>query len=213
MSKADEYLKRAFDNLSINPERLQPDEIFARQDDIRIELDKINNDVKAKDKNNKGIQSSTTGAITEKICEYGLKAVLPNGYSRLGQSEKWIGDFNLIAYPIGAVISVKSFTAKERLLASGLGIILVPTIAFTWMKEPDEFKPKRCNAYRDRGFLAIYMPQNTLKSLRKESRHVKNSNGKPLLRSTDDMIQDFKNAIKLQKYGDHKVKALYTREF
>ena len=73
----------------------------------------------------------------------------------MGENWKWLGDFVLLGYPLNIIISVKSFTAKERLLVSGTGSTLTPTIGFGLFKNPSEFKSSRLHSYILRGFLAI----------------------------------------------------------
>lgn len=200
----------AIRDVGLDPASALPSEIYERQTDIRRILAARNDKEVLKTK--KGFPAATTGWITERICQYGLQSVIPDSYSRLGRDEKWIADFNVIGYPVGAVISVKSFTAKERLLASALGMILVPTIGFGWFKNADEFKAIRCVSYRDRGFLAIYMPEETLAAVDVEARSARNINGTLLLRGVLDMPGDFRAATHCCRYGQRTLHALNTRK-
>jgi hypothetical protein len=157
------------------------------------------------------ISVQSTGAITERVCEWALKSSIPDGYTRLGKNEKWIGDFSLLGYPFNAVLSVKSFKAKERLLASGLGIILAPTIGFGWFSDPDEFKNARCQSLRDKAFLAIYMPPETLAGVESAARKFKNANGRPLLRSVLRFPEDLVAVRKQLVFGKVLLDAIEPR--
>ena len=61
---------------------------------------------------------------------------------------------------------LKSYKAKERLLVSGSGSLLVPTIGWGLFDDPNLWKYERLKNYLYRGFIAIYMPKDTLKKLK-----------------------------------------------
>jgi hypothetical protein len=201
MAKAKALLDTAITNIGLRPN--DPFEsLYQHQALIRQALATMNASAK--------IAVSTTGAITEMVCEWGLKIAVPDGYSRLGRNEKWMGDFSILGYPLNALISVKSFKAKERLMASGLGSLLVPTIGFGWFNEPSEFGPARCRSYRDKGFAVIYMPRETLDNLTPTAINFKNANQRPLLRDVQSMPDDLTLAIKHISYGTHRLPAICT---
>jgi hypothetical protein len=191
-SKADSLLNQAIRNAGLKPKD-QPAVLYASQEKIRRELEAIHRVTP--------IAVSTTGTITERVCEWGLKATIPDGYSRLKRNEKWMGDFSLLGYPFNALLTVKSFKAKERLLASGLGIGLAPTIAFGWFDDPSEFREARCRSYRDKGFAVIYMPASTLQAVDAKARSFLNSNQKPLLRDVLRMPSDLAGTRVSVKFG------------
>ena len=80
----------------------------------------------------------------------------------------------MLGTPFNAVISVKSYKVKERLLVSGSGSLLVPTIGWGFMNDPNEFKYERLKNYLYRGFIAIYMPKETLDKSEKNSKNLLN---------------------------------------
>lgn len=107
------------------------------------------------------------------------------------------GDFLVPAAPTNLLISCKTWTARERLLNSG---IRVDTVGFGFFKEADEFWTEmRMNTLRRFGFTAIYMPDHThdtiMAKLRAENREHQavNVNAKALFRKLtvfgDDMLR------------------------
>ena len=130
-----------------------------------------------------------------------------DSYYRLtGQNWKWLGDFVLLGYPLNIIISVKSFHAKERLLVSGTGSTLTPTIEFGLFKKPSEFKSSRLHSYILRGFSAIYIPQTTLGEVEQDSKELQNLNGKVFLRPLEDFGNDLRDSLKEIKVGDRQTK-------
>ena len=161
-------------------------------------LDRINNEGK--------FNVKSTGTITERVCEWGLHAALPNGYFGLTKrDEKWLGDFCLLGTPFNIVISVKSYKVKERLLVSGSGSLLVPTIGWGFMDDPNEFKHKRLQNYLYRGFIAIYMPKDTLKETEELSKELLNTHKRKFLRPIENLIKDIKGASKVKKFGSKTI--------
>ena len=201
VTKADSLLHQAMLIARIDPSD-PPETLFAAQDLIKRALQSMNSA--------STIPVSTTGTITERVCEWALKAAIPNGYTRLGQNEKWMGDFSLMGYPFAALLTVKSFKAKERLIASGLGLALAPTIAFGWFDDPTEFSAARCQSYRDKAFAAIYMPAVTLMNIAADARSFVNSNQRILLRDVLDLPRDLRAALKSTKYGTLTLPAVRT---
>lgn len=200
-TKADHLLNHAIALAGLNPADA-PATLFAAQNSIRAALATMN----AANQ----IEVGSTGTITERVCEWGLKSVIPNSYSKLGKNEKWMGDFSLLGYPFPALLTVKSFKAKERLMASGLGIALAPTIAFGWFDEPTEFSAARCQSYRSKAFAAIYMPASTLAGVSPEARAFLNANQKPLLRDSMQLPNDLHATLKNMKFGAYTLPAVCT---
>jgi len=201
VTKADSLLSQAILNAGLNPSD-PPETLFAAQDRIKHALQEMNG--------TSTIAVGSTGTITERVCEWALKTAIPNGYTRLGKNEKWMGDFSLMGYPFAALVTVKSFKAKERLMASGLGLGLAPTIAFGWFDDPTEFSAARCQSYRDKAFAAIYMPAATLADIAADARDFVNSNQRALLRDVLDLPRDLRAALKNTKYGTLTLPAVRT---
>lgn len=102
---------------------------------------------------------STIGGVTELICELALKATVPNKYSTLPDGWKWVGDFAIMGSPFNVFISVKSYYARERLIVSGMGQNAAPVVGWGLFEKLNEWSPSRVKQYKQRGFLAIYMPE------------------------------------------------------
>lgn len=143
------------------------------------------------------INVGTTGTISERLCKLGIDSVpaLLNQTRKYGKDWKWLGDFLLPGDPYDVAVSVKSFKAKERLLASGTGSLLTPTIGWGLFDDPSEWSETRSQSYLYRGFVSIYMPRSTLAQVSAEARTVCNINGNPLLRDLTDFSSDLKNGI------------------
>jgi len=144
---------------------------------------------------NSPINPKTTGTISERLCELGLKAILKSNYSRMPQHWRWLADFSIFGSPFNILVSVKSFTAKERLISSGSGSLLTPTIGWTLLKSGSEFSEDRTKAYVFAGFIAIYLPRLTLEDVSKKSKQVCNLNGTPLLRDVTTFHHDLRTAL------------------
>ena len=188
MTKADELLDKVYQKLGLTS---STDEVkYQNLTQINGELDAIN---KAS-----SINVKTTGTITERLVELALRAYAPNQWYHLRQGRHdWLGDFAINAYPLSVVISVKSFKAKERLLVSGTGTLYAPTIGWGRFDDPTEFEPERLKVYLFRGFLAIYMPQNTIQNLKPKAQKMVNFYGRPFVRSLDDFGTDLRQAQNL----------------
>ena len=145
------------------------------------------------------INVGTTGAITERLCVLGLeqvKASVPGfEYRRFGKDWKWIGDLLVPGDPYDLAISVKSYKAKERLLASGTGSLLTPSVGWGLFNDPTEWSPDRTASYLYRGFVVIYLPALTLAGVPGASTGITNINGRPVLRSLLDFPSDIEKAI------------------
>ncbi len=163
-----------------------------------------------------------TGAVTELICKIALDAAAPNRYDKLPKTWDWIGDYAIMGSPFNLFISVKSYKAKERLIVSGTGQNAAPVIGFGLFDDPKEWSPDRVKQYKQRGFIAIYMPQtlyNTLDAMipttaglpprlvRRYSpangypaTNIKNVYDKPLLRKLEDFCIDIANVCLPNSY-------------
>jgi hypothetical protein len=157
------------------------------------------------------IDVSVTGKVTEAICEIGLKAAADKRYSRLPKTWDWVGDFAVLGSPFNLFISVKSYKAKERLIVSGTGQNAAPVVGYGLFDDPKEWSPDRVKQYKQRGFIAIYMPKklydqidamspsNAMKPSQRRkwtSAHgypatdIKNIYDNPLLRKLEDFTGD-----------------------
>jgi hypothetical protein len=141
------------------------------------------------------IEVSTTGTITERLCELGLRAINPNCYRKLRKEWKWLGDFYLPGEPFNTIITVKSFKAKERLLSSGTGNLLSPTIGYGLFNDVREWSRNRVASYVFRGFFGIYVPVQLFDKLSEEVRAQKNINGMPFMRSLENFIEEIRGAM------------------
>ena len=76
---------------------------------------------------------------------------------------KTYGDILIPCAPTNILISVKTETAKERLLVSGNRF---ESIGFGFFKEPSEFwAESRIKMYKRMGFSVIYMPDTTVQAI------------------------------------------------
>lgn len=145
------------------------------------------------------IHVGTTGTISERLCMLALESIRETNpsfeYRRFRQDWKWIGDLLVPGDPYDLAISVKSYKAKERLLASGTGSLLTPTVGWGLFDDTKEWSSNRTASYLYRGFVAIYLPINTLVGVSPESKKITNINGKALLRALDDFPTDLRAAI------------------
>jgi hypothetical protein len=147
-------------------------------------------------KNSKStIDPKTTGTISERLCELALKASVPKIYNRITTEWNWMADFSLLGNPFNLLVSVKSFKAKERLLVSGSGNILSPTVGWGLFDDPNEWTEARTRIYLFRSFIAIYVPDNLYKAISTAAKKINNINGNPFLRKIDDFVQDLTNAV------------------
>ncbi len=185
MSEADRLLDTVYNSLGIA--NLNKAQKYQRINDIVDELGKLNI--------NQKINGKTTGTISERLCELALESALgKDSYETMGQKWKWIGDFSIAGKPFNVIVSVKSFKAKERLISSGSGHILSPTIGWGLFNDPKEWGDVRTKSYVFRAFTAIYMPQPLYNKLSVSSKAVTNLNGKLFLRTIDDFAIDLSKA-------------------
>ena len=203
-TKADKILDKVLQNLDIQTST--PGEKFKKIYQIFPELDKLNKQ--------ETFSVSTTGTITERICEWGLIDALPSGYFRLtSNDDKWLGDYCILGTPFNIVISVKSYKVKERLLVSGPGSLLVPTIGWGFMDDPNEFKYERLKNYLYRGFIAIYMPNFTLDKIEEKSKSLENTHKQKFIRPIENLVDDIKNASSIKPFGEKKLTVVDPRKF
>ena len=152
----DETLRRSgYDTAS--PE-VQYDHIY----DILAARDSVHNDILAA-----GLTEDVkvTGNVTELICKIGLDAAAQGRYDKLPKTWDWIGDFAIMGSPFNLFVSVKSYKAKERLIVSGTGQNAAPVVGYGLFDDPKEWTPDRVKQYRQRGFIAIYMPRTLYDTL------------------------------------------------
>lgn len=141
------------------------------------------------------INPKTTGTISERLCELGLRAKVNGIYKPISGEWNWMADFSILGHPFNLLISVKSFKAKERLLVSGSGNLLSPTVGWGLFDDPNEWTADRTKIYLFRSFIAIYLPSALYQQLPQDTIDIKNINGKPFLRPVDNFMDDLENAI------------------
>ncbi len=184
-TEADFILARVYKKLKI--ERESEYRKYKKINEVVEELQKINRKRK--------INGKTTGTISERLCELALKASVPSIYKRISDKWNWMADFSVLGHPFNLLISVKSFKAKERLLVSGSGNILSPTIGWGLMNDPGEWTEARTRVYLFRSFIAIYIPAKLFTEIDDKAKKIRNINGKPFLRKADRLIIDLKSSI------------------
>jgi hypothetical protein len=188
-TQADALLDRAFKTLGLD--RSAPALVYSRIEAVVAQLEKFN--VRKK------ITAGTTGTISERLCEFGLESIRSSfgnaEFRGFGKDWEWVGDFLVPGHPYDIAVSVKSFAARERLLGSGTGSLLTPTLGWGLFKDSDEWTVDRVHSYPYRGFVGIYMPAATLRNLSPSSKKVLNLNGRRLLRDIAKFPADLKGAI------------------
>lgn len=195
MIEADRILNDVYIALGI--QNAVDSEKYNAIDRIVTELQNINN------RNTIGVK--TTGTISERLCELALRSAVSGIYNNLGRDWKWIGDFSILGNPFNLIVSVKSFKAKERLMASGSGNVLSPTIGWGLFNDPAEWTEARIKGYLFRAFIGIYMPSILLNQLPDEARAILNINGKLFLRSVNTFIDDLGQSLSDGKIDITKV--------
>jgi len=161
-----------------------------------------------------GINGTTTGKITERLVEVQLRIFAEDTYFNIKvNSDKWVGDFGLIGIPFNTIISVKSYTAKERLITSGSGSALCPTIGYGHFKDIKGFSSiDRLLSYKIRGFISIYIPKSTYSLLEKKLKDFKNINDKPFIRQIQNFGEDLSNAMEVRVIGKESQKIINPRK-
>lgn len=194
MTQTDKILNEVFTKLNLVNK--SDGDKYSNLDTIIEELRLINSQTP--------INGKTTGTITERLCELAIRSQMRDNYSRMPQEWQWLADYSLYGMPFNVIVSVKSFKVKERLIASGSGSLLTPTIAWTLADDYTEFCESRARSYVYAGFIAIYLPNNTLNKVTSNSRSVMNINGKPLLRDVSDFMSDISNSKKSNRIDIRK---------
>jgi len=182
-TKADRLLHRACIDLAIDPQN--SGDIYTAIYRLRDKLQAYNDVEK--------IAVGTTGTITERLCEAALKSI-GAGYGKLPKDWKWVGDYYITSIPFNVIVSVKSFKTKERLLSSGSGNYLSPTIGYGLFNDVKEFSLNRIAKYPFRAFIAIYMPRDTYDQLETDVQSLKNINNQPFIRKIEDFPEDLSSA-------------------
>jgi len=168
-----------------------PAAIYAQIDAIVAHLQAVNAE--------HPIPAATTGNISERLCRYGLQAGItgPNSgaFEQMPDYWKWVGDFYLLGAPFNIIVSVKSFAARERLLASRSGNLLSPTVGWGLFNQPAEFSYDRLVSYAYRGFAAIYAPTALIQALPANVMAFTNINGNPLMRDLAALVADVQHMM------------------
>lgn len=204
MTQADVYLEQAYKACGISS--LSSREKYKHLSAINRQLDIINSQAR--------MNVKTTGTINERLVQLALEGFAPSAWYELKTKKyQWLGDFALQGYPLSVIISVKSFKAKERLLVSGTGSLLAPTIGWGRFSDPSEFSKARLEAYLLRGFLCIYMPKTTIDAMELSARQVKNFYGKKLIRDISDFGRDLEGSLINQRIGNNTTKLVCIDDF
>jgi hypothetical protein len=193
MSKTDDYLNAAFAALGIGLDDTAESK-YARLEEIIHHLQGVDS--------GESIDKAVTGNISERLCELALKAAMNGRYDRMSQDWHWLADFSLQGNPFNVLVSVKSFKARERLIASGARSLLTPTVGWGVFDDPTEWNEGRVRSYIFSGFSAIYMPRSTLEATSDRAREVVNANGNPLLRQMGAFLTDITSWLDSQRRID-----------
>ena len=193
-SVADNILSKVYSSLGLTNDN----EIYQSLYDVIGELENVNS--------KKTIPGNTTGAITERLAEVQLRLFLKDTYFPISRkNDKWVGDFGLLGVPFNTIISVKSYSAKERLLTSGSGSALCPTVGYTHLKDGGSINNvNRLQSYKVRGFTSIYVPISTYRGLAEDLREFQNINGRPLIRIIENFGPDLADALERRAVGQSK---------
>jgi hypothetical protein len=184
-TRADQILNSVYSHLGIKD--FSPEQKYKRINAIVGRLAFINSRRK--------INPKTTGTISERLCELALKARADGLYKNISDKWNWMADFSILGHPFNLLVSVKSFKAKERLLVSGSGNILSPTVGWGLFDDPGEWTEDRTRLYLFRSFIAIYLPRVLYKHTPVASRRINNINGRPFLRIINQFMDDLTASI------------------
>lgn len=119
----------------------------------------------------------------------------------LGKFSDWkaLGDILIPCAPTNLVISVKTESARERLLYSSNSI---EGVGFGFFDQPNEFwTESRMTLFKRMGFTAIYMPDNTHHQVmlhleeHETSVHATNISGRPLYRPLTQFGKDMLRVV------------------
>ncbi len=180
MAQADTILNSVYRHLNLHTST--PDQKYQSINAIVARLHHLNNQ--------NPINPKTTGTISERLCKLALESRVPRIHKAISDKWNWMADFSLLGHPFNLLISVKSFKAKERLLVSGSGNILSPTVGWGLFDDANEWTEPRTRMYLFRGFIGIYMPAVLYAIIPANSKLINNINGKPLLRQIDNFMVD-----------------------
>lgn len=178
VSRSEGLLSWAYEQIDLSLSTDSPELLFRHVDDVLSVLEKRHRI--------EPIDGVVTGAISERICEIALiqsrvKFATPR------QDWQYLADFVIQGMPHNVFVSVKSFKAKERLLAS---TFRYPTIGFGFFNDRAEWHYDRvCNYVRE-NFFAIYIPKPLYESLHEKTRAVLNTNQNPFLRDLGSFPYD-----------------------
>ena len=188
---ADELLSKVYSSLGLTNDK----EIYENLYDVIGELENENA--------RRTVAGKTTGTITERLAEVQLRLFLADTYFRISRkNDEWVGDFGLLGVPFNTIISVKSYSARERLITSGSGSALCPTVGYTHLKDEKSIdNVNRLQSYKVRGFTSIYVPKSTYSGLADELREFQNINDRPLIRVLEDFGPDLAAALEEREVG------------
>ena len=204
MAQADIVLAKVYKKLGI--QKLSNKEKYKHVENIVSELQKINE--------RKTIHVKVTGTISERLCELALIETAESSYFRLPKSWQWMADFYVTGCPLNLLISVKSFTAKERLMSSGSGNLLSPSVGWGLFNDIEEWSISRVQAYLYRSFIAIYVPSGLYEELSKEVKDIKNPNNKKFIRKIASFQKDIDAAIiEYSNPNGYLIKSLDIQKF
>ena len=202
MTEADKIINKVLSTLDLGEE--SPNVLYENLPRIMDEVDKANTKYK--------LNPKTTGTISERYAGWALEASIPESFYKLTGDSGWLGDYVLLGIPMPITLSVKSYTAKERAHTSGTGNYVAPSILFGLFKDEKEFNPSRLNVFRARGFLAIYMPPDTMGKLPDDSIETPNLYGRPLIRNFLKFPDNIKESLENLKLGSRNIGAINHRK-
>lgn len=185
MTDADIVLNKVYYDLGILHESFASK--YSKIDAVVEALHRVNSQ--------EAINPKTTGTISERLCELALMSTVPESYRKISDEWNWMADFSIFGQPFNLLISVKSFKAKERLLVSGSGNNLSPTVGWGLFDDPAEWTFDRTRIYLYRSFIAIYMPTRLYEAIPEATRSITNVNGNPFVRKINDFIPHLRRAL------------------
>ncbi len=189
----DTVLEQIYSDLNIRTDKEKSDNIYQILDELSML------------KSTKKLNVSVWGKITERLVETFLKLYAKDTYFNIiKRNDEWVGDFGLFGVPFNTIISVKSYSSKERALTSGSGSALCPTILYGhFLKEnyKDYDRPERLQSYKIRGFTSVYMPNYTYDCLCTEAKEFKNINQNKFVRKIENFGPDIKSSIEIRQIG------------
>ena len=195
-TKTDQILSKVYERLDLHSDYDKAAKLY----EIINELSNIDSEEK--------IGGKITGTITERIVEIILRVYAKDTYFRItDKANEWVGDFGLLGLPFNTIISVKSYSTKERALTSGSGSALCPTILYGHFLEEnfvDFDKVERLLSYKIRGFTSIYMPSYTFDKLPNEAKNFRKINNNYFIRKIENFGPDISKTIVTKIFGTQK---------